>query len=73
MSANRLEELHERIAEEVPFIGTKPYSHNIIATALREIFEDYGRDEMNQAIDGFGLTKHGWSKSTHGESEGRAR
>lgn len=48
------------IKEEAPFVGVKPYSHNIISVALNAIAESYGDWVVNEAIVDFGLEKLGW-------------
>lgn len=47
--------------EEIPFIGVKPYSHNIIGLYLAQIARDFGRGEANKAIMELGLEDEGWS------------
>jgi hypothetical protein len=51
----------EDIKNEVPFIGLKPYSHNIISLSLMAISKKWGKKEANKAIKKFGLDKLGWS------------
>jgi len=57
-----LEELREKIEDEVPYVDVKPYSHNIIGLLLSQIAKEHGRAEANKAIEDFGLEELGWSK-----------
>ena len=57
---DRLKRLRDRIEREVPFVGRKPYSHNIIGLTLNEIAVDFGVAEANRAIRDFGLEEFGW-------------
>jgi hypothetical protein len=61
----RLLELRTQIAREARFVGTKPFSHNIINLALAEIGETFGRMAANKAVRDFRLKAKGW----HEESE----
>ena len=38
----KLKRLRERIEREVPFVGRKPYSHNIIGLTLNQIAGEFG-------------------------------
>lgn len=60
--AKSLDELREQIERQVPNVGLKPYSNDIIALALGLIERDYGHEEANRAIEDFGLEDLGWSK-----------
>ena len=51
------------IQNEVEFVDVKPYSHNIISTALRGISDGFGDAKANKAIEDFGLEELGWKKS----------
>jgi hypothetical protein len=57
-----LEELRANIQREVPYVDIKPYSHNIIGSVLRQIVDEFGEVEANNAIDYFGLESLGWRK-----------
>ena len=59
---DRLAHLRGRIEQETPFVGIKPYSHNIIGIVLNQIASEFGLDEANRAIDDFGLEELGWRK-----------
>jgi len=59
-----LEGLRERIADEAPYVGSRPYSHNIIALLLRQIANAHGQPVANQAIEDYDLEELGWSKVT---------
>ena len=51
----------ESIIKEIPYIGIKQYSHNIIGLQLSAIGKKYGHDEVVKTIKEFGLDKKGWS------------
>ncbi len=57
---DKLKRLRERIEREAPFVGRKPYSHNIIGLVLNQIAGEYGVAEANRAMRDFGLEKLGW-------------
>ena len=57
---DKLKWLRERIEGEAPFVGIKPYSHNIIGLTLNEIAGEFGAGEANRAIRDFGLDELGW-------------
>lgn len=59
-----LDDLREKIEEERPDVGKKPYSHNIIGLLLQQIDKKYGLAEANKAIADFNLIKLGWSYKT---------
>lgn len=58
----KLKLLYDKIEKEVDYIDVKPFSHNIIGLALREISEKFGQDRANEAIEHFNLELFGWSK-----------
>jgi len=55
-----LEDLRDDIAQEVPYIDVKPYSHNIVGLLLQAIDNRFGKDEANKAIVDFRLERKGW-------------
>ena len=57
---DKLKWLRERIEREAPFVGIKPYSHNIIGLTLNGIAGEFGVTEANRAIRDFGLEELGW-------------
>ena len=57
---DKLKWLRERIEREAPFVGIKPYSHNIIGLILNEIAGEFGATEANRSIRDFGLEELGW-------------
>ena len=67
MATRTLAELRQTIKREVPFIGVKPFSHNIIGIALQMAAERYGTSEANKLIDKFDLEDHGWKKVDEGK------
>ena len=60
-----LKKLRAEVSREVPWVGTKPYSHNIIGLVLAQIAKEYGDDEANKAIEDFHLEALGWRKVPH--------
>jgi hypothetical protein len=57
-----LEQWKKAIAKEVPFVGLKPFSHNIISLGLTAVAEKYGNGSANQIIEELGLGSLGWKK-----------
>ena len=55
-----LEELFDKIEEQVEWLDIKPYSHNIIGLTLRMIDDYYGIHEVINAIYDNGLEDKGW-------------
>ena len=55
-----LDEMREKIECEVPYVGKKPYSHNIISLLLSSIEGKFGRAEAIKAMKDFKLNKKGW-------------
>jgi len=62
MYEKSLKEWRSVIAKEAPYVGVKPYSHNIIGLALGAIAKDHGQAEANKAIVDFELEDKGWSQ-----------
>jgi len=54
------EETIEKIKAEIPFIDSKPYSHNIIGMLLGSIAEQFGNEEAEKLIKTLGLDRKGW-------------
>jgi len=52
----------KRLADQVPFVDVKPFSHNIIAICLQAIAKKYGKAKANELIDKYDLESLGWSK-----------
>lgn len=59
---SELAELRDRIRHETPFIGKKPYSHNIVRLTLSEIEQKFGRAEANNAVRDFRLKAKGFNE-----------
>ncbi len=57
-----LKGIQKKIAEEVPYIDIKPYSHNIISCYLKSIMDDFGIDVFNETLEKFDLEEKGWRK-----------
>ena len=55
-----LNNMKMKILREIPYIGVKEYSHNIIALQLGLISEKYGIATSNQLIKDFKLDTKGW-------------
>jgi hypothetical protein len=64
---DRLRELRGRIKKEVPFVGIKPFSHNIIGLSLQEIAKKFGTKAANKAIRDFRLTEKGFNEEPENE------
>lgn len=58
-----LEELRNQIKDEAPYVGVKPYSHNIITMCLGTISQEHGIEEANKAIFDFKLGRKGWQQA----------
>jgi hypothetical protein len=56
-----LQQIRDKIENEVMYLNKKPYSHNIIGWYLEHIKEDFGREEMENAVYDFDLHYKGWS------------
>ena len=56
-----LDELRDRIRWEAPYVGRKPYSHNIVRIVLVEIEKKFGRAEANKAVRDFKLETKGFN------------
>jgi hypothetical protein len=59
--SDTLSELRDRIRWEAPYVGRKPYSHNIIRIVLAEIEKNFGRAEENRAVRNFNLERKGFN------------
>lgn len=57
-----LRQLRERIKRESPYVGVRPYSHNIIRITLAQIADAHGRAKANQAVRDFHLTAKGFNE-----------
>ena len=55
-----LAQWRKTIQNEVDYVDTKPFSHNIISVALSAIAKGFGRKKANKAIEDFGLEELGW-------------
>ena len=60
--SDTLNELRDRIRWEAPYVGRKPYSHNIIRIVLAEIEKKFGRAEANRAVRDFQLERKGFNE-----------
>jgi hypothetical protein len=59
---NRLNELRAQIEEEAKYVDVKPFSHNIITSALGLIQREFDTEQANRAVRDFGLEEKGWSQ-----------
>ncbi len=57
-----LQELRAQIQHEAPFVGVKPFSHNIIRLTLTQIAKDHGRPAANKAVRDFQLASKGFNE-----------
>ena len=57
---NKINELYDKIKKEIPYIGIKSYSQNIISLTLNIMSEEFGQEKANEAIVKLGLDKLGW-------------
>lgn len=57
-----LRQLRHRIKREAPYVGKRPYSHNIIHLALAEIDRRFGRPAANMAVVEFNLESKGFNE-----------
>ena len=60
--SDSLDELRDRIRWEAPYVGRKPYSHNIVRIVLAEIAKKFGRPEANKAVRDFKLESKGFNE-----------
>ena len=58
----RLKELRDRIKKEAPFIGIKPFSHNIVGLSLQEIAKKFSVKDANRAVRDFKLNAKGFNE-----------
>ena len=57
-----LGQLRRRIKREAPYVGKRPYSHNIIRLTLAEIDQRFGRPAANKAVVDFNLENKGFNE-----------
>jgi hypothetical protein len=62
-----LAELRKRIKKDAPYVGVRPYSHNIIRLTLAQIAQDHGRAEANKAVRDFHLESKGFNTEPENE------
>jgi hypothetical protein len=62
-----LAELRKRIKKDAPYVGVRPYSHNIIRLTLAQIAQDHGRAEANKAVRDFKLESKGFNTEPENE------
>ena len=60
---DKLEQWKQTIRQQVHYVDVKPYSHNIISLALKEIDDLFGATVVNEVIEEFNLEKLGWDKA----------
>jgi ribosomal protein S7 len=59
---DRLNQLIADIRREAPHVGKKPYSHNIIRTALSIIADEFGVEEANKVVRKLRLHRRGFNE-----------
>ena len=64
-----LNQLRRRITREAPYVGRRPYSHNIIRLTLAEIDKRFGRAAANKAVKDFKLESKGFNEEPEGIDE----
>jgi hypothetical protein len=69
MPESTLDDLRDRVQREVPYVGIKPFSHNIIRTTLLEIEQKFGRAEANKAVRDFRLKRKGFNEEPEEEPD----
>jgi len=57
-----LASMRDHIRREAPYVGIKPYSHNIIRLVLAHIAHDFGPAEANKAVRDFKLESQGFNQ-----------
>ncbi len=62
-----LADLRWRIRQEAPYMGIKPFSHNIIGLALAQIAKKFGRAEANKAVRDYRLEDKGFNQEPENE------
>jgi hypothetical protein len=60
----KLKDWIQAIEDERPFVGLKPYSHNIINLSLQAIAKNYGRQIANKVIVECDLEPLGWNQES---------
>ena len=62
-----LRQLRARVKRESPYVGIRPYSHNIIRLTLAEIDKRFGRPAANKAVRDFNLAAKGFNEEPEHE------
>ena len=57
-----LRQLRARVKRESPYVGIRPYSHNIIRLTLAQIYEEHGRAAANKVVRDFNLAARGFDE-----------
>lgn len=60
-------DLRQRIKRETPYVGIRPYSHNLIRLGLAQIEHDHGQAEANKAVRDFKLESKGFNQEPEHE------
>ena len=55
-----MDKLEKSIRAEVPYIGIKPYSHNIIGLILSQIDKEFGFEKVKEIVIKYHLADKGW-------------
>jgi hypothetical protein len=64
-----LKDLRAQIHREVPYIGIKPFFHNIVRLTLAQIELEHGMAEANKAVRDFNLAAKGFSEEIEEDDE----
>ncbi len=67
--ADRLAELRAAIQRERPYIGKKPYSHNIVRLTLAIIEKEFGRAAANETVRKYKLEAKGFNEEPINDEE----
>ena len=59
-----LRQLRARAKREAPYVGIRPYSHNIIRLTLAQIEKDHGRAAANKTVRDFHLAAKGFNEES---------
>ena len=65
--SRELRKAMQKLDSEVPNLGIKPFSHNIIGLTLSAVADQYGDVVANELIQDYGLEKHGWTMAADEE------
>jgi hypothetical protein len=70
MPESTLDDLRDCLQREAPYVGIKPFSHNIVRITLVQIEQKFGRAEANKAVRDFRLKRKGFNEEPEEPPEG---